>query len=396
LYDDYTESVYLHEFIHFIQDVTTVYGLSNINITVDYMRFVNNHVLKSPPGGFNVPVLPIPQATDNVCANLELAGIYNGTGEDDEVTFTGHSPKARIVQVGTSTKTPAIIEITYTDVDGQNSSFEFGALAIVENMAYMIESECYINCEPSPDLPYKAAEKLVELIHPAFAHNRLNILALCDASLQVFHPGQFFYETLIKIKNDKKLFSKPEDIYKYCRQIQPPFNFDGATDFKSLLIAQAYVAISQITGYFNDPIFQPIKDWLEKMIRTAVDYRIYNESFLLDIARGKKLNVNKPFKYFYEKVGTPLITNDLGVATLYDPSNLSSNLNYPIIWAIDQIHQAFWGNQQNCELKDVCTIGKINIDSRCDDAPWQRVTDKDLCPYAIMWRHWKLAGYYPN
>lgn len=395
LKDDFTGSVYLHEFIHFIQDVTTVYGLSNTNITVDYMRFVNNHLIKSSQGGFVVPVQPIPNAADNVHSNLLLANIYNGSGEDDDVTFVSHKTTLASLMASTKLINPTIIEVTYNDHLGNANVFEFGALAIVENMAYIIESECYPNCEPSPDLPYKAAEKLVELIHPSFANDRLNVLALCDASLQIFHPGQFFYETLLKIKNDKITFKKPEEIYSYCRSIQPPFNFHGATDFRSLLLAQSHLAISQITGYFNDPHFQPIKEWLENMIRTAVDYRIFNESFPLDLARGKKLDVNVPFSDFYKRVGTPLVTNNKGDAVLYDPKIKTNKADYTIIWAIDQIHQVFWGNQRNCELKPVCNEGKIKIDGRCDNEPWLRVNDKDLCPFAIMWRHWGLAGYYP-
>src|SRR5262249_9723190 len=67
--DDYTESVYIHEFTHFIQDITTSYGLSNINIIADYMRFVNNYLVRQPLGGFTVPVLPVRSGADNVDVN---------------------------------------------------------------------------------------------------------------------------------------------------------------------------------------------------------------------------------------------------------------------------------------------------------------------------------------
>lgn len=393
--DDYTESIFLHEFIHFIQDITTVYGLSNINIIVDYMKFVNNEVLKSPPRKFNVPVLPIPLGLDNVYSNLEISTIYNGNGEDNEAHFLSHTKTNNPIQINGGSINPSIVEISYQDEDGLSQLFQFGALAIVENMAYIIESECYSNCEPSPDLPYKAAEKLVELVHPGFGHDRLNILALCDSSLQVFHPGEFFYETLLKIKCNNVLFNKPEDVYDYCKTTSPSFDFHGATDFTSLINQQADIAISQIKGYFNDPSFDPIKNWLENMIKSAINHRLTNPTFPLDIARGKKLKVNVAFDKFFKNIGTPLMTNDSGETYLHDSKNKAPSLNYPLIWAIEQIHNVFWGYQTNCELKDVCNAGSLTTDSRCDNAPWSRVNDKDLCPFAIIWRHWKLTGYSP-
>ncbi|WP_309640734.1 hypothetical protein [Flavobacterium sp.] len=390
LNDNYTESVFLHEFTHFIQDITTVYGLTNICVVVDYMKFVNNDVLKSAVGPFDVPVLPLEGGDDNVFANLELNNIYNGDGDDDYVTFKNHIITKGNVNTKDKVVDPVIIEISYEDEDGLPKNFNFGALCILENMAYIIEGECYSDCELSPDIPYSAAEKLVELIYPNLGTNRLNILALCDASLQVHHPAEFFYHLLLKMKEEKVLFTTPEEVYAYSKTL-----IKKDVDLDLLLRQQADMAIFQLKGYFNDPYFDSLKNWLEYMINRAVDFRLKNPFFPLDIARGKALKTNKEFRNFFLSIGTPLITNNLGAVYLYDPNNSSAKLNYPIIWAINQINQVFWGYQRHCELKDVCRAGKFNVDSRCDTSPWDRVIDENLCPFATVWRHWKLAGYYP-
>lgn len=33
------------------------------------------------------------------------------------------------------------------------------------------------------------------------------------------------------------------------------------------------------------------------------------------------------------------------------------------------------------------------VDDRCDNAPWKRCNDEQLCPYGLLWKHWKLSGY---
>lgn len=393
LNDDFAESVYLHEYCHFIQDITTTYGLSNICITVDYMKFVNNYVINLPKGDFNVPVLPIPKATDNVHTNLELATIYNGGGDEESVTLTGHRKLHTNVQSNSKNLTVPYIEVNYTTPTGDVGSFEFGALCIVESMAYIIESECYPNCLPARDLPYFSAEKLVDLIFPQFGQERLNILALCDASLKNLHPSSFFYDTLLRIQANNIQINQPEDVYQICNQAT--INFNGATTFNALLSKMCSGAITQIQGYFNDPRFQSLKDWLENMIMEAVNFRLQTETFPIDIARNGKIASNNTLATFMRNVGTPLVTNEIGETTLSDARHNPTTLNYSTIWAIDQIHSVFWGWQKHCELVGLCCSSGVNIDMRCTNEPWERNLET-TCAFGQMWRHWKLTGYIPN
>ena len=393
LKDEFSESVYLHEYCHFIQDITTNYGLSNICTTVDYMKFANNHIINLPQGEFIVPVLPVPNAPDNVHSSLELFKIYNGSGEDDNVTLTDHRKLNINVQSNSNNLAVSYIEVDYTTVNGNAESFEFGAICIVESMAYIIESECYPNCEPSPDLPYSSAEKLVELIFPQFGHNRLNVLALCDASLKHPNPGPFFYDTLLRIQTNNIPINYPEEVYQICNHAT--IDFKGATTLNELIPIMAADAIFQIQGYFNDPRFQSVKDWLENMINEAVDFRIKNETFPLEIARNGKISTNRPFASFMSKAGTPLVTNELGETTLSDPRPHKTPPIYSTIWAIDQIHSVFWSWQTHCELVGLCCLSKVNIDMRCTNEPWERNLDK-TCAFGQMWRHWGLSGYTPE
>lgn len=390
--DDFSESVYVHEYSHFIQDITTNYGLSNLCATVDYMKFVNNHVISLPQGDFNVPVLPVPNASDNVHANIELFTIYNGSGDANTVELTGHKKQNANVKANSNILNVPFVEVNYTE-KGTADTFEFGALCIVENMAYIIESECYPNCAPSPDLPYTAAEKLVNLIFPQFGQNRLNVLALCDASLKHPNPGTFFYDTLLHIQANNIIINRPEDVYLICNQAR--INFNGATSFNGLLQNMKRDAIAQIHGYFNDPRFQPLKDWLENMINEAVDFRLQNETFPLDIARNGKVAVNRTLASFMSKVGTPLVTNEIGETTLSDPRPNSTTPNYSTIWAIDQIHSVFWGWQKHCELVGLCCSSGINTDMRCTNEPWERNLEP-TCAFGQIWRHWGLTGYFPD
>jgi hypothetical protein len=393
-----TEAAYLHEFIHYIQDITTTYGLSNINIFADYMRCADLQVTGSPEKGFEVPVLPVAGGVDNVDVNLDLRSLYAGyEGADDHIIFKKHRLNSREMTLPIGKRKVPVVEVFYSKRGSMiQKKLEFGATCIVESMAYIIERCCYPSSPPSPDLPYTSAERLARLVHPTFAGNILNVLALCDVSLRDLNPGAFFYDILQKIKKRNRPFSTPDQVYAFAMANHPEFDYHGATDFDSLLTFVGDQAADQLKKYFYDPHFDSIKDWLERMVLKGVQFRLDHPTFPLDIARSGPLATNIPFARFVSEIGTPLITNDLDQLCLYDPTRRSLATNYPLIWAIDQIQWALLGEQRNCDMVGHCKLSGLSTDVRCNNSPWDRANDPaPHCPYAIMWRHWKLEGYYP-
>ena len=395
--DETAEATYIHEFTHFIQDVTTTFGFFNTYVIGEYMRMANNSIIAHPLGPFTLPVEPIPAGPDNVDVNLTLSRFLSGSGEDDVVTLVRHRLRPEQVITNNTPLNIDVVEIEYTDVNGITKFFDFGELCVSESMAYIIERECYPTCPHSPEIPYLAAEKLVDLIYQPFSQNQLNILALCDLSLMQQNPGKFFYETLIQFQVNTITFNTPEEVYNWCYNLP---NFDkGLNHF-------AQLAQQHLTTYLNGEIFNEINDWLQNMLTNALNYRLQNPTFVLDIARGGRLKENTAFKIFFRNVGSPLVTNTNGETTLFNP-NSTSALNYSIILALDQINSIFWGIKYNCDLVGICSArwhnivnlsnnSKPKVDMRCATEPWLRSEDKKLCPLAIVWYNWGLTGYYPE
>jgi hypothetical protein len=383
------ESIYLHEYVHFMQDVSTFHGLCNVGIVADYMRFANRHIVDNKLTRFKVPLHPIPLAPDNVDLNNRIQGHYNGYGDEGEALLVDHRIVEHTVEGHGGERTLECVEVDYTDSAGVTKTFEFGATSVAEGMAYIIQKMCYPSSHDSPDIPYSSAEKLAELVHPDFAKDRLNVLALCDASHLQPHPGLVFYETLLRIRNQGIQVNRPEDIYDL---------YHGAGEEAQRLNSIAAYAIDQMRGYFNDVHFDPVKDWFTSMINRAVKYRLSNISFPVDIARGGPFGKNAALLKFMTEVGTPLVTNDDSEATLHDPrdpNGTGMQPHYDLIWALNQIHLIFWGEQRNCEMVSYCRSGKVPTDARCASAPWTRSTDDQSCAFGRIWHHWGMDGHAP-
>ena len=52
-------SIFAHEYIHFLQDISTYYGLANLCIVVDYVKYCCHQVIQNQAPTFNIQIFPI-------------------------------------------------------------------------------------------------------------------------------------------------------------------------------------------------------------------------------------------------------------------------------------------------------------------------------------------------
>lgn len=397
-FSDRDFTVFLHEYIHFIQDVTSVYGLNNMFVYSEYIRFATNEVYKSPTNKFDVPILPTPDNEGNMYLNQKICRLTNG--DDQEIKKIREIKNIEIVIESTGVPHSAIeaIESVYVEVvDGNEDEqfFVFGAIAIMESMAYLIEQMLCPDCPHSPDFPYSIATKIAEKVYPEFAMEKLNILVLCDLSLMFSSPGKAFVQFLEEMLSKKWLPHVPEDIYDEILNRKISLNGQGELSLEQNYTALSEIVKRQVTGYFNDPVFNDLKKWVEQLLDTAKSIRFRNKYFILDIARGGLLKKNPYFKRIRETLGTPLISNNSGEATfLYPDKPEGTEVGY--FTAIGQIISVFESGHFKCSLYPLCVNFKNAVDERCEASPWERSSDKFLCPFAMLWRHWKLKEYIPQ
>ena len=69
-----TEALFLHEYVHLLQDIITVSGLVNIAIVVDYMKWATN-ITKS--GQLQVPCIPKIEDGYNLGTVVKRIKLYN-------------------------------------------------------------------------------------------------------------------------------------------------------------------------------------------------------------------------------------------------------------------------------------------------------------------------------
>lgn len=406
-----TQATYLHEYIHFLQDITTIYGLMNISTVVDYMRLVNQTILPNGQKEFEVPFEPKSLGNDNVKANWEFKEIYLGGGKgiNDVQKILKICKDIKAVKTNHGNKNVEFLVVEFEDSKKKSYKYIIEAYCLCESMAYAIEQFIYPNVlPPAAKMPYESVKNICDFLYPNLNSDPLNIIALCDACLMHFNPGLILYDTLEEMIKQKFSPKTPEEIYEFVYK-NFTFNYNGHTTINQLLISLGAEAIHQLSGYFTTKMFHENRHWVNYIISSSIDIRMKFPYFILELVRGGKIKDNSSFIYLLHKLGSPLVVNDLNQLTFTPPTKTSFNIIPEYLWVINQSYKIFNGNKvkagtYKCEMiqwcQDSCKNNSVDdiTDERCRYAPWERANDKDPnpCPFGRIWKTWGMKDVIPK
>lgn len=394
------ESTFFHEYIHFLQDIFSTIGLINISNTINGLKGISDYSLKKK----NVKV-PIKLSKNilNYEVNERLFGIYLGDS---------NSPRydnMRIKEVKVETKKPIYKGQTYTEekvvlklhspLTSYSSSYNFGAMAIMESMCYLLEADIY-NVSGLPQFPYESAQLLAKHIFPSIKNEYL--LLLMEVSLLTYNPGLFFYNVLNSLKKKEYVITDSAQFRIYLMNYvtaSDPFT-NEKLNLISLLDREKERAKKEIDSIFTDPTLKTVSGWINNKIDHMYNLYKNGQFSFLNFYNQNKIESRKYFLEILKEFGAPIILNSEGYGLSIEGKIDQSidSINVELFLAIYEIYQLFTSPKRKCGMINFCSNleskGLVNykVDKRCEKKPWERVNDKDLCPYAKMWKVWSFKN----
>lgn len=394
--EDY--SVFAHEYMHFLQNITTTYGSFMVYVTSEYMRSVAEKIRDTENGVIDIPYIPEIDSS-NVYANTHiLECTYN---DKDEIKTIKEIVEIRnCTEQIESTDMDSIpyVEIDIIDDRDYPKTICFGACAIMESLAFLMEEYIAPVKKSAPDFPYHSAELVAQSIYPGFAEDRLNIIALCDVSLLTSSPGHTFVSFLIQLKKDNWLPLGPSDIYG--KVLDGGYNVSGSVSgsqtFEDEMNRNCLMAIDSLCTFFNSSMPR-FRQWIEETFKRGFALRFGKRDFMLDIVRNGNIKKNPVLKALINDfLGTPIITNPNSEGTIKSP-NVSFDSDFYFFPAVGEIIKFFRSGDCNCELQDVCLKHGGPVGDKCSKAPWTHNIDMSRpCPYRLLWHSWGFDKCIPR
>lgn len=402
-------TLFFHEYIHFLQDLTTTYGLTQCFYYGEYIQTAVNDIHKQNKGEFTVPI-----RYDEPSHHVKIANIITDTTMGDCYSDARYFNVENVSLDSIDNlpiDCPEIDHIHVVDVESREGDFfSFGAYAIKESIAYILERLVARDYEESPEFPYCSAEKIVEYIFPVFGKNILNTLALCDISLMFSNPAEVFYTTLMQLKRKNYVPTKPHDLYAQLKNAKVD-SFGKIADPFSHYRMVAEEARKKFKSYFytgeHSDLHLAYYEWIDRLFDFSINMRINEPSFLLDLCNDGYARLNNTFSRLVNNLGSPLIRNMRQDYFSIKPDGIGGWTS-EVMKSVSQIHELLHDGKLQCSLYPWC----VNSDNEqkeepafepinpsieiCLHKPWERCNSNDLCPFAMLWKNWNLVGYIPK
>lgn len=373
------ERTLVHELVHFLQDVSTTYGLANICRYVDQLKCFSKLVRSSR--SLTVPVMAS-QRSDSVNTNSDLFSIYAGDGADKYMT---HNYSIVITSLAEHREyvEHVVDPIFYTEIEyGGSQTFHFGSIAILESMAHIIECEIYGKM-PIKSFPYDSAQLVIDYLCPDIEVGALAVLEICEASLMFLNPAEIFVEAAKKLNSERARYIAPNDYYKF---VMERFSYEDQTSIEHFEHV-GREAQDQLNDLFTVEPFCNER-WGSRAVGAGVNIRKNGQSISSILFESTDGSARNRFFSIISEVGFPPSINKHNQVWVQSGSeNSHTHLMYPAIASISEMLE---GRGQACRLYEYCKNEKngYTVNQHCLKAPWKRAKEKQACYYSHIWKMW--------
>lgn len=397
-----SRSVFVHEYVHFLQDIITSFGLINICNIVNIQKAINAHILQQSDS-FEIPLNWEETHSEVDQINKSFDAYWGGQGDRtfDSYSFVNHFTCRDGFVDGFERKIPYMV-IKYLRNKVQEECV-FGAYELMESMANGIESLMFPNVCPSPEYPYYFVQNIVRYIYPKYANDIVFQVIMCDIALNTYHPGKFFYEMLLLLEKEKFEYKRYQDIYDFANNYTFTDPAGESYDFTSLFEKSVNDAMGSFSDYFTIPDFEPVKNWGTALIQKALSLRKNNPHFWITILE-KPTSEERALEFgkmLFPMFGTPLLCNDLDEYVFFQSDLYNGDADYlSSLLGIKEIQEYVSGRTQSCSLQKFCTQTRVDMSKMNCLKPWGVFENQDsskvlLCPFTMMLKAWGIYAKTP-
>lgn len=357
---------FLHEYIHYLQNLSTPWGLYTSMLS--YVEMVNTFKFIQES---SEPIL-LPLHIDfgeEAYRKKEIVRTGNGQNPFTDVFGSHVIDKSknivwhrRLKDIGGKKYSSIILDIPCVDV---TKSVEFGAYMIKESMASMYQMLYDPSAtHPNFDLPYNIVKILAEQSFPNIANDNKKLISICYLSLFSLSPAQVLFEQL-DYANKNPDISGQELFEKFIKESR--ININGND-------------VVAVTVFFED-IANRFEEILSKSLMQDLDYiheaisrvklskgtipilsSIYDDSFGEDLIQDLIDHVGIPYIYTdYDEYHYPESVNTPGDAS----SDIVSLIGLHSIFH----YMAHPNPYRCCPLYYMCKNSTFNK-NECFDSPW--------------------------
>jgi hypothetical protein len=298
---DYTEyepkvkGTYIHEYCHYIQFISTIFGIQYGFINNTYFSMCREHFERNT--SISIP-LNILKDSPVLEKQVEKFKLLKGTTDDLDIEIQRIELDKK--EVTNAKKNDTGVLIKAFGKNNEERSFRFGYLCIVESMANLLQS-FFDDIEGQHHaIPYQSVKLVCQSIYPEIANDKRLLISICLCSLHYNNPGAGFFEVINILKNNPGFNGK--DLYHYFCETSYVLYDGNRLKINEVLIKFIDNYKTNIQAAINNELvyFSKVFDNVKKEAQSSHHALLY---YLYD----DKLSWDEKIFYLHDFYGIPFI-----------------------------------------------------------------------------------------
>lgn len=380
-YEDSLKGTFMHEYLHYIQFVNTMFGISHGILYSNYYSYCVKHFQENDE--IRIPLSIRSQLPDLELLTRKYELLKGSSSISIEIDRIMVEPDAiELARIGG----------VPIDVKGINSlteeseNFQFGYKSIVENMAVIFQAMFDSNLREHPLVPYHTVELILNSQPEPITDKKL-IFSISLCSLMFSNPAVAFFDLL------KVLEGNPD--------------YDGIKLYKHVLGSRVYHPLCNTLADLFCQKIDEYRSHLEAAIKNELVYfskvfencksEILNgESFLLRLLYDSEVNSKTFITNLTNHYGLPLIEaqNLILMPRSPDPE-VRDFLDIANLRSLELVINRFTSSNRKCQMYHKCYkllyaddgVNRFDMSAECEDEQWKKEED---CLMSISMRKYKL------
>lgn len=388
--DDKNFGTLIHEYVHYIQHITTLFGIRSCNIfhkfSIMYRAYIDGHdTIKLPLNILdnNKAYVKYQNHMRNICGDVSCGHNVDAVDvlkEDIESARANHTA----------------VNIGCYDFENNRiyeEGFRFGYLCVIESMAHIIQTLFTESVYHSP-VPYCAAELIIREIYPEIINDRKLIASICFCALYWDNPSVGFFDVVKIAKanpewNGIELFSHIGKDYA--------IKYNNVSMHRYLLVLDFLNEFkSTLTNLLGTQL-----DYYSLVIDNCIKEAKNSTSLLLNILYNVPLNdKQRVFGLLANYYGYPIIEAN-NIVILPNKSIVADTpkpyLETAVLFGWELLYTRFTESkgQKACAHLSVCQKGiysnpsQCTVTEECASEPWLK---KEDCPFTQCMRYFRFEN----
>lgn len=383
-YDDFDDEdwqTFVHEYVHFLQDISTGHGYLYFFFKSQLLNLAMYYINHKSSVDIDLPIHTEDTGIENASGKEMLLDFYEGDSHlfrfhhINCITLENDQVSTELI-FGQSNLKPVLqsVNIYYDD---RGDPYQFGNECVIESMAYLIEHHLFGAEEQVNQFPYNTCEVICRELCPGLLEKPERIVMITEIALMYEDCGKAFYSIVHHCaKND--IWNLMDDDFKdFCiRSTMTTFGVFDTAYRKALKGID--VLFPQKFPYTTTTNMQ-----LKVFLECGHNYRQNNKLFISDAF--KRSDPKEYFKHLINQFDIPMLIDGNG-----DHYGKEGVQNIPIADAFLSLLTEPSG--EGCSLQSFCMESKLECFDKniCTFSPWRHSEGNELCPIAVYFKGYGL------